>query len=421
MAPGKRRAFRRGVCLPTSSSPPGASRAGYAGPVGLAAVLALALFAGDAAEAANGFGQPPPPAPPAYHIAITPSGLPYVVQPGYGAGPYAGQMIWPYQDPGAQPPAYTGQALPAAPQAPSVPMARPEPAVPPPAAPPPRPAVRDVAPAPAPRAEPVRQEAAAPPQYEDGIYILDTDYALSWPQNVYRFFTSPLRFDETDWLITAGVAAGAGALILADKVLIDFWQDDVRGSFTDDAADVFRPLGEFDNLLYGTLGAYGIAEVLDSTGAVDARREKAAALMAAESMVLTAVLTQGAKYMFGRKRPADTDDRFDFNGPSDFDTNDAFWSGHASEVFAVASVISEVYADDNPWVPYVAYTLAGGTALSRVNDDRHWFSDIAVGAAAGYFIGKLVTNFNPFLEKQGIGVLPMVQEGGQGLNFTYNF
>ncbi len=388
-----------------------------AGALGFCAAVALVVAPETAT--ASGYQQT---AQAAYHIAISPSGVPYVVQPGQAAG----GAVWPYQNQPFAPQPLPPQALAAPAPAPAPVSARPaspppEREVAPPPAPPPTPAPQ-VDFSTTPSFEPAMAEQPPPPKvYEEGFYAIDEDYLLSWPENVYRFFTAPLRFDETDWYIAAGVAGVTGALFLADKVLIDFWQDDVRGDFTDDAADVFRPLGGFQNLLYGTLGAYGVAELLDSSGAIDMRREKAAALMAFESLVLTAVLTQGSKWITGRKRPADTDDKFDFNGPGDFDTNDAFWSGHSSEVFAVASVISEVYAEDQPWVPYVAYTLATGTALSRVNDERHWFSDVFVGAAAGYFIGKLVTRFNPFLEEQGVGVSPLMQEGTQGLNFTYKF
>ena len=398
--------------------------------LGLLAGLALSLPSGVEAQTAGAYGQLPPQAPAAYHIAITPSGLPYVVPSGQGAGP----VIWPYQNQPYAPPAYGGQGLPQAgqPQDPLAPQQLPilratAPAPPPrvtapapPPAPPPTPAPQAVSPAPLPAVQPVEPE-PTPVVYKEGVYAIDEDYLLSWPENTYRFFTSPLRFDETDWLVAAGVAGVAGALFLADKALADFWQDNIKSSITDDGSDFFREFGEFDHLFIGTVGTYGVAELLDSTGLVDARREKAAALMSLESLLLTSVLTQGVKYITGRKRPADTNDRFDFNGPGDFDSNNSFWSGHSSQPFAVASVVSEVYAEDEPWVPYVAYTLAGGSALSRVNDDRHWFSDIFLGAAAGYFIGKLVTRFNPFLEEQGVGVQPLMQEGGQGLSFNYAF
>ena len=42
------------------------------------------------------------------------------------------------------------------------------------------------------------------------------------------------------------------------------------------------------------------------------------------------------------------------------------------------------------WVPVVAYTLAAGVGLSRMALDRHWSSDVFVGAIVGHFIGRLV-------------------------------
>ena len=397
---------------------------------GLLGCLASSLaIGGEAAASGPYYGAAPPMmAPAGYHIGVTPSGLPYIIPPGQ----HGGVVVWPYQEPPApglpaaapvatapptagqlqplpRPPAASEPAL--APETPSRSVEPPPPAVPP-SLPEAQPFEPEPELAPSPEAEPAKPELV----YKEGIYAIDEDFLLSVPQNMWRFVTAPTRFDRTDWLIAAAVAGVTGTLLLADEVLFDFWQDDLRGDETDFAADVFRPLGEFDHLLYGTMGAYAIAEVFD------ARREKAAALMALESLLFTAGLTQGMKFITGRKRPADTDNRFDFNGPSeDYDTDDSFFSGHASKSFAVATVIAEVYGDDHPWVPWIAYTAAGGTALSRVNDERHWFSDIFMGAAAGYFIGQLVTRFNPFLEEQGIGVTPLLNEGGQGLNFTYNF
>jgi membrane-associated phospholipid phosphatase len=37
------------------------------------------------------------------------------------------------------------------------------------------------------------------------------------------------------------------------------------------------------------------------------------------------------------------------------------------------------------------YVLASGTAFSRINDNRHWLSDTALGAAIGVTTAKLVS------------------------------
>ncbi len=65
---------------------------------------------------------------------------------------------------------------------------------------------------------------------------------------------------------------------------------------------------------------------------------------------------------------------------------------------------------------YIVYPIATGTALSRLNRPRHWASDIFAGAAIGYFVGKVVTRYNPFLERAGIEVRPVIVGETMGLS-----
>jgi membrane-associated phospholipid phosphatase len=63
-------------------------------------------------------------------------------------------------------------------------------------------------------------------------------------------------------------------------------------------------------------------------------------------------------------------------------------SGHVTAAFAVATSL----ADDikSPLVHVLLYTAATGTAFSRINDNRHWLSDTAMGAVLGIFTAKVV-------------------------------
>lgn len=257
--------------------------------------------------------------------------------------------------------------------------------------------------------------------YVDGVYLVNTDYLLSYVENTYRVLTGPLRFERDDWINVALVAGIGGALLLLDEPLIDFWQGDVRGDATESLADGFREFGESDNIVIASLGAYALAEALDTSEAFDLKREKATALLTLQSFLLTQGFITGIKYVTGRERPEDTDDAFDFQGPSKGDFNASFPSGHAGSAFAVASVISQMYGDDNPWVPWFAYSIATGTALSRVDDNRHWFSDVFVGGAMGYFIGRTVTRYNPFLQRNNITLLPFSRDGARGVAVSYRF
>ena len=87
----------------------------------------------------------------------------------------------------------------------------------------------------------------------------------------------------------------------------------------------------------------------------------------------------------------------------------------------MASVLSETYGYDNPWVPWVAYTFATGTALSRVDDNRHWFSDVFFGSAVGYFVGTTITRYSPFLKRNNLTLMPFNKGDASGVGLAFKF
>ena len=71
----------------------------------------------------------------------------------------------------------------------------------------------------------------------------------------------------------------------------------------------------------------------------------------------------------------------------------SFWSGHTVGAFAVASAIAESY-NDKPYVAYISYGIASLTGLSRIHDEKHWPSDVFVGAVVGSQIGKYLVRIH---------------------------
>lgn len=69
--------------------------------------------------------------------------------------------------------------------------------------------------------------------------------------------------------------------------------------------------------------------------------------------------------------------------------NSSFPSGHATESWALASVVAREYSHKK-WVPIVAYSLAGTVTVSRILARKHFPSDVVVGSAVGWFIGDYV-------------------------------
>src|SRR5262245_29801829 len=100
-----------------------------------------------------------------------------------------------------------------------------------------------------------------------------------------------------------------------------------------------------------------------------------------------AIYSQGVmhamKLLTNRARPDD-------GGNGHFWTGGAgFPSGHAMEAWAVAKVVSDEYSD-KPLVKIGMYSFATAVSLSRISAERHYASDVLVGSAVGYLIGKFV-------------------------------
>jgi membrane-associated phospholipid phosphatase len=76
----------------------------------------------------------------------------------------------------------------------------------------------------------------------------------------------------------------------------------------------------------------------------------------------------------------------------------SFPSGHSTTAFAAAAaVVSEVsrWSPESVW--YVAPIMYGGATLaglSRMYDNKHWGSDVIVGAAIGVFAGRKVVRYH---------------------------
>jgi membrane-associated phospholipid phosphatase len=106
--------------------------------------------------------------------------------------------------------------------------------------------------------------------------------------------------------------------------------------------------------------------------------------------------------VIGRERPylsADTNPhRFrPFHGWAS-GVNASFPSGHTTAAFATAAAfvaeVDEKWPGRARYVAPVVFTLATGVGLSRMYDDKHWASDVVMGAAIGTFAGLKVVRFN---------------------------
>jgi len=107
-------------------------------------------------------------------------------------------------------------------------------------------------------------------------------------------------------------------------------------------------------------------------------------------LVIQTATVEVLKPLTGRPRPPQCDGLSVFYGPAGSEFH-SFPSGHAAFAFMLATVAAAYF----PRWRWLAYAGAGAIALSRVLLDRHFISDIIVGAVVGYLAACLVLRWWP--------------------------
>lgn len=82
----------------------------------------------------------------------------------------------------------------------------------------------------------------------------------------------------------------------------------------------------------------------------------------------------------------------------DGSTRNSFPSGHTATAFMTATMLHKEYGlTQSPWYSVGAYSIATATAVSRMLNNKHWLSDVMVGAGVGilstelgYFLADLI-------------------------------
>jgi membrane-associated phospholipid phosphatase len=277
---------------------------------------------------------------------------------------------------------------------------------------------------------------AAPPARADGIPFSQT--GSLWRES---FGTVPadirglVRYPIDHPKDFGRIAAGIGVLILLDKPLTEFWQQQIEPAFRNFAlpdAPISWPqagvVSEDVWLLTGVAGTYAYGAI-----AGDERAQRAG-LLSAKAFAYS-YLTAGLvlKTVFGRKRPypdlenpsgdpnAYTTDPFDF-----FNWQDSFLSPgrsgrampsyHFTEYVSVARVYSGIY--DNSPVPY---WIAGVLAVSNIQGHHHWVSDMVAGSALGYGIGSLILKNDADWRANQVTTIPVVGPESAGVQIDMRF
>jgi membrane-associated phospholipid phosphatase len=126
---------------------------------------------------------------------------------------------------------------------------------------------------------------------------------------------------------------------------------------------------------------YGIGALKGSDHA------KETGVLSGEAILDSVAVNEVIKIISRRERPKINEAKGEFFQPNvNFDSS--FASNHSVIAWSAATVIASEY---NGWLTQtLAYSLATGVSLTRVTSRNHFPSDVLVGSAVGWMIGRYV-------------------------------
>ena len=243
--------------------------------------------------------------------------------------------------------------------------------------------------------------------------------ARDFTEDAGRIWSSPFHIKERHVGPLIVLAATAAFLIASDEDIRSAFQGYVdRHPWVDDLGPVVTQMG--------SLGAAATAGLFFGAGLLfKDDRARDTGYLAACAMAQSFLVEHALKGLTGRQRPYVADGEDHWTGPAgffkrydpDYDGRyDSFPSGHSTMAFSLATVVALQYRHTT-WVPVLAYTIAAGVGLTRVTMDRHWMSDVVVGAVIGHLVARLVVRSHTRRQR----LVPVLGCSGRGITLGFQY
>ena len=215
------------------------------------------------------------------------------------------------------------------------------------------------------------------------------------PANLGRAAVSVFNGDSLVPFLAGGVAtAGASYLDLAVR--------DAVGGSTGWGGSVSTAWGPIGSTLF-------VAGMFTGGRLSQNQRFRAMTYDMLDAALVNAAYTEVFKRTVRRERPDGLD-------------NKSFPSGHTSNAFTLATVAERHYG----WkVGLPAYAVAALVGASRLQQNRHYLSDVVAGATLGYVVGHTVVRLNsrPLErgQKKTWNISPIAGRDTRGMLLTVTF
>jgi membrane-associated phospholipid phosphatase len=210
-------------------------------------------------------------------------------------------------------------------------------------------------------------------------------YLKSYWYDSKSFVLSPAEWHAKQW-IAFGIVAGAGVLAYTQDEKIQKYFVGHQSETADNLSKyIFEPFGNGIGTSVIIGGLY-----IGGRLAKD-KRLAGTSLTACKAFLVSTTVAMITKQLTHRHRPYQDEipDHTNWDGPFSSIEYNSFPSGHSTAAFSLATVFAMEYSS-TIWVPVLAYTLATGTAVSRLYDNKHWASDVVIGSALGFVTGRFM-------------------------------
>lgn len=245
------------------------------------------------------------------------------------------------------------------------------------------------------------------------VHAADTAYYQILAQDVRQVISAPARWQKPEWQDFGWSAASViGVAVLADGPI----RDEMRRHAPNNSRFLHNVERFGADYSLGVLGGFYLAGIAGNSDTAMAVAQDGLAA----SLIASGIVTPTIKFIAGRARPRENAGIAQFHPFSISHTaNSSFPSGHTTQAFALASVISSHYEDS--WVKYSSYTVAGLVGLARSYHDAHFASDIVAGALIGTLVGRSVVEYNRTMRIGKTVLLPEIFPDRVGMRLVRSF
>ncbi len=218
--------------------------------------------------------------------------------------------------------------------------------------------------------------------------------------------TTPVDTEGYGLLGTIATAGAVGLTYVYDNKIREKVQG-LKGKTLDKATDA-------GNILGSPFLHIGLAAAVYGGGIIaGSPKYKELGEILGESVLLADATSFVLKEAIGRGRPFAADDRGSFR-PFHFKNDyDSMPSMHTASSFAMASVLSA--ASESIFAKFAYYAAATFVGFSRMYQDKHWASDIVLGAAVGELCGRVVMRYHSEHGEGRLTLAPMATRDGVSL------